>query len=297
MWLYRHKKNANGDFERHKARLIINGRNQQVGVDCDETFSPQFRSLTFHLLPRQGNCLHIALGRRYHSHLLLQISSAIYHDTSCLHGLIFHTSCNKYACLCTTPVKNICKLYGVSFATFKALLSLVYTFILLPFRHSSPTQTRTGVAAQTRAATSGYCVFLGDNLISWSAKWQPTLLRSSAEAEYRGMANVVAESCWLRNLLLELRRPIHKATVVYCDNVSAVYLSGNPVQHQQTKHIEMDIHFVREKVSKGQVRVLHVPSGYQIADIFTKGLPQILFEDFRSSLSVRLPPARTEAVY
>ena len=104
-----------------------------------------------------------------------------------------------------------------------------------------------------RRSTSGYCVFLGEYLLSWSAKRQPTLSRSSAEAEYRGIANVVFVSYWLRNLLLELHCPILKATVVYCDNVSAIYLSGNLVQHQCTKHIEMDIHSVREKVARGQV--------------------------------------------
>lgn len=148
----------------------------------------------------------------------------------------------------------------------------------------------------TRRSTSGYCVFLGDSLISWATKRQPTISKSSAEAEYRGVANVVSESCWLRNLLLELHHPIPKATIVYCDNISAIYLSENPVQHQRTKHIELDIHFVREKVAKGDIRVLHVPSRSQMTDIFTKGLPQWLFDDFRNSLNVREPPDSTEGV-
>ncbi|GAA0140125.1 transmembrane signal receptor [Lithospermum erythrorhizon] len=99
----------------------------------------------------------------------------------------------------------------------------------------------------TRKSTLGFCVFLGDNLISWSSKRQATIYRSSAEAEYRGVANVVSEACWLRNLLLELHHPLLTATIVYCDNVSAIYLSGNPVQHQKSKDVELDIHFVREK--------------------------------------------------
>ncbi|GKF89406.1 ribonuclease H-like domain-containing protein, partial [Tanacetum coccineum] len=95
-----------------------------------------------------------------------------------------------------------------------------------------------------------------------------------AEAEYRGVANAVAETCWLRNL-----SPLATATLVYCDNVSAVYLSSNPVQHQRKKHIEIDIHFVRDLVATGAIRVLHVPSRYQYADIFTKGLPTSLFNE------------------
>nr|GEY11128.1 hypothetical protein [Tanacetum cinerariifolium] len=83
----------------------------------------------------------------------------------------------------------------------------------------------------------------------------------SAEAEYRGVANVVAETAWLRNLLL---------------------------QHQRTKHIEIDIHFIRDMVQTSHIRY---------TDIYTKGLPTTLFEDFRFSLSVRLPPAQTAGAY
>nr|GEZ28547.1 ribonuclease H-like domain-containing protein [Tanacetum cinerariifolium] len=118
----------------------------------------------------------------------------------------------------------------------------------------------------TRRSTSGYCVFLDNNLLSWSSKRQFTISRSSTEVEYRGVTNVVAETCWLRNLLRKLHTPLSTATLVYYDNVSVVYLSSNPVQHQRTKHIEIDIHFVRDLVSTGLIRVLHVPSHYQYAD-------------------------------
>ncbi|GJW71987.1 ribonuclease H-like domain-containing protein [Tanacetum coccineum] len=145
----------------------------------------------------------------------------------------------------------------------------------------------------TRCLTSRYCVFLGKNLLSWSSKRQSTLSHSNEEAEYRGVANAVAETCWLRNLLRELHTPLSSTTLVYCDNVSAIYLSCNPVQHQRTKHIEIDIHLVRDLVAAGQVCVLHVPSRYQFADIFTTGLSSSLFEEFCSCLSIRCPPVPT----
>jgi hypothetical protein len=129
-------------------------------------------------------------------------------------------------------------------------------------------------------------VFLGDNLISWSAKRQTVISRSSAEAKYRVVANGMAEDTWLRQLLHELQTPPSRCTLVYCDNVSDVYLSTNPVQHQRTKHVEIDFHFVQEKVAIGQVCVLHVPTTSQFADIFTKGLPSSVFNEFWSSLNI-----------
>nr|GEW97260.1 ribonuclease H-like domain-containing protein [Tanacetum cinerariifolium] len=112
------------------------------------------------------------------------------------------------------------------------------------------------------------------------ADWEGCPSTRSAEAEYRGVANVVAETTWLRNLLRELHSPLSTTTLVYCDNVSAVYMSSNLVQHQRTKHIKIKIHFVRDMVTAGPVRVLNVPSRFQYADIFTKGPHFTLFEEF-----------------
>lgn len=81
----------------------------------------------------------------------------------------------------------------------------------------------------TRMSTSGYAVFLGDNLFPWSSKHHNTISRSSAEAKYRAMA----ETCWFHQLLREPHIPPSRTTLVYCDNVNSIYLSTNPVQHQE----------------------------------------------------------------
>jgi hypothetical protein len=138
----------------------------------------------------------------------------------------------------------------------------------------------------TRRSTSGYVVFLGANLVSWSTMLQPVVSRSSAEVEYRAVANGVAKASWMRQLLHELYSPLQRATLVYCDNVSAVYLSTNPMQHQRTKHVEINLHFVRERVAAGDVRVLNIPTTLQFTDTFTKGMSSSVFLDFRSNLNV-----------
>jgi ribosomal protein RSM22 (predicted rRNA methylase) len=130
-------------------------------------------------------------------------------------------------------------------------------------------------------------VFLGAKLVSWTAKRHHVISCSSTEAEYRVVANGVAEASWMHAPAPpRAPQPLQRATLVYCDNVSAIYLSTNLVQHQRTKHVEIDLHFVWEWVAAGDVRVFSVPTTLQFTDIFTKGLLTSVFLDFRSSLNV-----------
>nr|GEX14806.1 ribonuclease H-like domain-containing protein [Tanacetum cinerariifolium] len=269
MWLFHHKYLADCTLSRYKACLVKNGSTQLEGVDVDETFSPVVKpgtiriglSLTFRHWP-----IH-QLDKKYALEIL---------------DMAHMANCNPSRTPIDTEfklgsdVQQVC-LYmhdpqEPHFSALKWILRYVRGTLDYGFQPFSSSTTDLVAYSDadwagfptTRCSTSGYCVFLGNNLLSWSFKHQPTLSRSSSEAEYRGVANVVVETFWLRNLLRELHTPLSSTTLVYCDNVVA-----------------------------GQVRMLHVPYRNQFADIFTKGLSSTLFEEFRSSLSVRCPRALT----
>jgi hypothetical protein len=135
-----------------------------------------------------------------------------------------------------------------------------------------------------RHSTGGFAIFLSSNLITWCARKQAIVSRSSTEAEYKALANATTEVIWVQSVLVELGTNLPRSPCLWCDNLGATYMTVNPRFHGRTKNIEIDFHFVRERVAQRQLHVRFISSADQVAEGFTKSLPVSKLDIFHRNL-------------
>jgi hypothetical protein len=137
-----------------------------------------------------------------------------------------------------------------------------------------------------RKSTSGYLSFVGGNLVTWRSKKQKVVSLSSAEAEYRALHHATTELTWLNILLTELGFGSEKPMTLFCDNTAAIEIANNPVQHDRTKHVELDRNYIKDNLDTGKIKVPYIKSADQLADMMTHAVHSSPFHSVLSKLGM-----------
>ncbi|CAN6693381.1 unnamed protein product [Malus baccata var. baccata] len=306
-WVFKIKRHADGSIERHKARLVANGFHQKPGVDYTETFSPLAKHSTMRLVLSLIRSIYglkqtpRAWFQRF-SEFLLQLG---FQESTCDYSLFVFNQQGVYLILLIyvddilITVNQVCQFMHSPTTTHWTAVKRILRYLKATYNHGllykpggsqliAYSDADYAGNPDTRHSTGGYCIYLGPNLVSWSSKKQKTVSRSHVEAEYRQLAYSAAKLSWLRSLFRDLHFHLVQPTI-WCDNVSSIALASNPVFHSRTKHLEVDYHYVREKVVRGQLLVNYICSQDQLADLFTKGLSSFRFKLLVSKLPVVSP--------
>ncbi|KAK9195847.1 hypothetical protein WN943_003975 [Citrus x changshan-huyou] len=278
-WVYRIKYTEKGTIERFEARLVAKGFTQIPGINFEETFNPVFKHTTIQLV------LSLAVNLNWTTRQL-DVRNAF------LHGHLKETVYMEQPPGFINP-----KLPSYSKYTMDLLLKtkmINSTAIATPIAvKETPGSDDNELVDATEyrkiVGSLQYLTFTRPDItyvVNQSSKKQATVARSSAEVEYRSMASTAAELTWLTYLLSDIGIRQDKPPGLICDNMSALHMAKNPIHHARTKHIELDYHFVREKVTCSLLTTKYIPSLQQTADIFTKPLSKELFIKFRYKLGI-----------
>ncbi|GJX58877.1 retrovirus-related pol polyprotein from transposon TNT 1-94 [Tanacetum coccineum] len=273
-WLWKNKKDEDQTVIRNKARLVAKGYAQEEGIDFEESFAPVARL--------EAEEVYVAQPDRFvdpdHPYKVYRLRKALY-------GL-----------------KQAPRAWYDELLKF--LISKGFTKGTIHMRLWYPKGSGFELTAfldadhagcvDTRKSTSGGIQFLGDKLVSWMSKKQNCTAMSSAEAEYVALSASCAQVMWMRTQLQDYGFNYNKIPL-YCDSQSAIAISCNPVQHSHTKHIHTRYHFIKEQVENGIIELYFVRTEYQLADMFTKALPEERFQYLVRRIGMRcLTPAELE---
>ncbi|GKV30029.1 hypothetical protein SLEP1_g38896 [Rubroshorea leprosula] len=303
-WVYKIKFKPDGTVEWYKARLVSKGFTQIEGLDFHETFAPVAKMVTVRTLLAlasikrwelhqldvnnaflQGD-LHEEVARTTKGILLSQRKYAL--DILTESGMLgakpssFPMEQHHHLKLASgSPIPDPSQYKRLEHfeAAMKVLHyvkhSLRQGILLSSSNHPhlvAYCDADWAGGPRTRRSTTGYDICLRHSPISWQSKKQSIVSHSSTEAEYRAMASIVSELTWLKSLLYDLGIYHSKPMTLFCDNQAALHITNNPVFHARTKHIEIDYHFVCERIQRKELLTAHVPSHCQLADLFTKAL-------------------------
>uniref|UniRef100_A0A2N9IQH8 Reverse transcriptase Ty1/copia-type domain-containing protein n=1 Tax=Fagus sylvatica TaxID=28930 RepID=A0A2N9IQH8_FAGSY len=311
-WVCKLKRSSDGSIACYKACLVAKGFHQQAGLDFDETFSPlsnhpplELCSPWLHkIVATKLPLLHFPSLTNYKLHLKDLLSDPTPYRS--LVGALQYATFTRPDI--TYALNQVCQYMHKPTATHLAAAKRILRYLQgtlhlgIRFQSGSPALTTftdsdwVGDPYDMRS-TTGITVFLGNNPITWVSKKQHTVSRSSTEAEYQAFATGAAELAWLRQVLCDLGIFLSSAPAIWCDNTNAIALASNPVFHSRTKHIEVDYHFVRECVVRGDLHLHFISTEDQLADLFTKPLSTPRFLKLTSKLMFSAPTHSLEGGY
>nr|GFA72928.1 ribonuclease H-like domain, reverse transcriptase, RNA-dependent DNA polymerase [Tanacetum cinerariifolium] len=298
-WVFKTKKNANGNIIKHKARLVAKGYIQQHGIYFKEVFAPVSRTETIRLL------LAIAANNKWER----QDNRKVYRLIKALYGL--RQAPRAWNIKLNNTLKSLnFKKYALEQAIYtkiskdSTLLIGVYVDDLIitgtrkqdygiTYKHNGGNKihgysdSSYGVNTQEGKGTTGIIFYFGESPISWSTQKQAIVALSSCESEFIPATAAATQALWLKRLLSKLTQSQKEKVTIQVDNKSAISIMKNPVFHRRSKHIDTKYHFIRERVKREDIQVKFINGEYQKAYILTKALPNIKFLTMRQLIGLK----------